>query len=82
MAVIAATALVGYSLYSIEAKVLLPGREFATLPFVWFGVLEYMRLSIVEGRGGSPVDAILNSRTLLATSVGWLIATAWSVGLF
>jgi 4-hydroxybenzoate polyprenyltransferase len=82
MAVIAATALVGYSLYSIEAKVLLPGREFATLPFVWFGVLEYLRLSIVEGRGGSPVDAILHSRALLATGVGWLVATAWSVGLF
>jgi hypothetical protein len=82
MSALAATALVGYSLYSIEAKVLLPGREFATVPFVWFGVLEYMRLSIVEGRGGSPVDAILNSRALLAASVGWLVATMWSVGVF
>lgn len=82
MSVLAATALVGYSLYSIEAKVLLAGREFATVPFVWFGVLEYLRLSIVEGRGGSPVDAILNSRALLAASVGWLVATLWSVGVF
>ena len=61
---------------------LLAGREFATVPFVWFGVLEYLRISIVEGRGGSPVDAILHSRALLAASVGWMIATAWSVGLF
>ena len=82
MSAVAATALVGYSLYSIEAKVLLPGREFATVPFVWFGVLEYLRISIVEGRGGSPIDAILSSRALLATGVGWLVATAWSVGLF
>lgn len=82
MSVLAATALVGYSLYSIEAKVLVAGREFATVPFVWFGVLEYLRLSIVEGQGGSPVDAILSSRTLLAASVGWLVASTWSVGMF
>lgn len=82
MSVLAATALVGYSLYSIEANVLVAGREFTTVPFVWFGVLEYLRLSIVEGRGGSPIDAIFQSRALLATAVGWLVATAWSVGLF
>jgi 4-hydroxybenzoate polyprenyltransferase len=82
MAVFAAAALVGYSLYSIEAKVLLAGREFASVPFVWFGVLEYLRIAIVEGRSESAVDAILGSRALLATGVGWGIATAWSVGLF
>lgn len=82
MAVFAAAALVGYSLYTIEAKVLVSGREFATVPFVWFGVLEYLRLAIVENRGGSPVDAILQSRLLLATAIGWALATAWSVGLF
>ena len=71
-----------YALYTMEAAVLVPGREFASLPFVLFGVFEYLRLAYINDEGGSPVDLILSSPKLLASGVGWAVATAWSLGLF
>jgi decaprenyl-phosphate phosphoribosyltransferase len=82
MGALVAAALVSYGLYSIEAEVFQPGREFASLPFVCFGLLEYLRIAIVERRGGSPVDAVLHSKSLLAAAIGWGVAASWSVGLF
>jgi 4-hydroxybenzoate polyprenyltransferase len=74
--------LIAYALYTMEAEVLLPGREFATIPFVIFGVLEYLRLTHVEPRGSSPVDLIYGSPSLLFAGGGWIVATTWSLGLF
>ena len=81
MGITAATTLISYSLYSLEAKVLIPGREFAALPFVVFGVLEYLRLVHVRGKGGSPVDLLLQSPALLLCGFGWLAAISWSIQL-
>ena len=81
MAVMAATTLIAYALYCREAAVMLPGREFATLPLVVFVVLEYLRLVQVKGEGGSPVDLVLRSPLLAACGLGWVVAALWSVGL-
>jgi decaprenyl-phosphate phosphoribosyltransferase len=81
MAVSAGMTLMGYALYCMDAQVLLPGREFASLPFVVFGVLEYLRLAQVHGEGGSPVDLLLRSPALVLCGVGWTLASLWSVGL-
>jgi 4-hydroxybenzoate polyprenyltransferase len=69
----------GYALYSMEAQVLLPHRKFAALPFVVFGVLDYLRMAHVNRAGGSPVDMVLRSPTMLLAGVGWLGATLWSL---
>ena len=71
--------IIGYALYSMEAHVLLPTRKFAALPFVVFGVLDYLRVAHVKGGGGSPTDMLLRSPTLIAVGVGWLGATLWSL---
>jgi decaprenyl-phosphate phosphoribosyltransferase len=81
MAVSAGMILIGYALYCMDAQVLLPGREFASLPFVVFGVLEYLRLAQVRGEGGSPIDLLLASPALLVCGLGWTLASLWSVGL-
>jgi decaprenyl-phosphate phosphoribosyltransferase len=81
LAVTAGMVLIGYALYCMEAKVLLAGREFASLPFVVFGVLEYLRLAEVRGEGGSPIDLLLASPALVVCGVGWTLASLWSVGL-
>ncbi|HET9956553.1 MAG TPA: UbiA prenyltransferase family protein [Polyangiaceae bacterium] len=81
MTITAAMAVVGYALYSLESNVLIQTRKFASLPFVLFGVLDYMRLVHVRKTGGSPVDLLLASPALLVTGVGWLIAVWWSVKL-
>ena len=74
--------LLGYALYCIEAEVLVPGREFASIPFVLFGVLDYLRVALVTDRAGSPVEMILSSPSLQASGLGWAVATGWSLGLF
>jgi 4-hydroxybenzoate polyprenyltransferase len=71
--------ILSYALYSMEAPVLLPSRKFAALPFVVFGVLDYLRMAHLRRAGGSPVDMFLRSPTLLLAGVGWLGATLWSL---
>lgn len=79
MGITSAMTLMAYALYCLEATVLISGREFATLPFVVFGVLDYLRICHVKELGGSPVDLIMSSPTILLTGVGWIMATLWSV---
>jgi 4-hydroxybenzoate polyprenyltransferase len=81
MSITASMAVVGYALYSIESAVMIPSRKFASLPFVMFGVLDYMRLVHVRKTGGSPVDLLLASPALIVTGLGWLAAVIWSVKL-
>ena len=69
-----------YALYCMDAPVLVPGREFLTLPFVVFGVLEYLRIVHLHGAGAAPVDVLLSSRSLLACGAGWVVAALYSVG--
>jgi 4-hydroxybenzoate polyprenyltransferase len=71
--------IIGYALYSMEAQVLLPTRKFAALPFVVFGVLDYLRMAHVKRAGGSPVDMVLRTPTLIIAGLGWLAATLWSL---
>jgi 4-hydroxybenzoate polyprenyltransferase len=73
--------LIAYALYCRDATVLTPGREFASLPFVLFGVLDYLRVAHLKNEGGNPVDLILSSPSLLFSGVGWALATIWSVGI-
>jgi 4-hydroxybenzoate polyprenyltransferase len=75
-----AMTLMAYALYCMEAAVMIPGREFATLPFVVFGVFDYLRICHVKGSGDSPVDLLLSSPAILLCGVGWIIAALWSVG--
>jgi 4-hydroxybenzoate polyprenyltransferase len=81
MGIAAGTTLIAYSLYCLEGEFLMPGRQFASLPFVVFGVFEYLRLAHVQDEGGSPVDLLFRAPTLLACGIGWLAAISWSVQL-
>src|SRR5262245_5619460 len=81
MAVSAGLVLIGYALYCMDAQVLLAGREFASLPFVVFGVLEYLRLAQVRNEGDSPIDLLFASPALVVCGLGWTLASLWSVGL-
>jgi decaprenyl-phosphate phosphoribosyltransferase len=81
LAVMAAVTMTSYALYTVETDVLVPGREFAALPFVLFGVLEWLRQVSVLGLGANPVDLLSKSPALVLCGLGWAIVTAWSVGL-
>ena len=79
MGVTTAMTLMAYALYCLEASVLVPGREFATLPFVIFGVFEYLRLAHVKEEGGSPTELLLSDPVMFICGLGWAAATVWSV---
>ncbi len=78
----AGIAALSYALYTIETKFLLAGREMASMPFVIYGILEYLRLADVEGAGGSPVDVAYHSLTMQICAVGWLATVTWGLGLW
>ena len=80
LTITAGLTIMGYALYCMDAPVLVTGREFLTLPFVVFGVLEYLRIVHVHGAGAAPVDTLLSSRSLLVCGAGWVVAALYSVG--
>jgi 4-hydroxybenzoate polyprenyltransferase len=87
MSICAGVTVLAYALYCIEAKepakkILLPGRELASLPFVAYGILDYLRMVYIEGIGGSPVDVAYHSRSMQACAVGWIVAVTWSLGMW
>jgi 4-hydroxybenzoate polyprenyltransferase len=83
MCICAGVAILAYSLYCIEVKgILQPGREMASVPFVAYGVLNYLRLVYVEGIGASPVDVACRSLSTQICAVGWLAAVTWSLGVW
>ena len=87
MSICAGVAILAYALYCIEAKepakrIFLPGRELASLPFVAYGILDYLRMVHVEGIGGSPVDVAYRSPSLQACAIGWIVAVTWSLGMW
>jgi len=81
LGITAGIAMLAYALYSQESPAFVEGRELAGLPFVAFGILDYLRLAMGEGAGGSPVEMMYRSRPLQICVVGWAAATAWSLGL-
>jgi 4-hydroxybenzoate polyprenyltransferase len=81
MGITASMAVTAYGLYSLEAEVLMPGREFASLLFVAYGVFEYLRLAHIHEAGGNPVETVFGSPTMLLAGAGWVAATVWSLGL-
>lgn len=81
MGIMGAMSVLAYSLYCMEASTLVKGREFVSLPFVVFGVLDYMRLAHVKGEGGSPVDFLFRSPILLVCAAGWFVSILFSTGV-
>lgn len=82
MSIAAGVTLVSYALYSQEAAVFRKGRELAGMPFVAFGLLHYLRVAHLDLVRVGPVEMAWGSRALQLCSLGWLVATLWSLGVF
>jgi hypothetical protein len=82
IAICAGVALAAYALYSIEAKVFLPQREMASIPFVAYGILNYLRLADSQDAGGSPVEIAYRSLSSQLCAIGWGVAVTWSLGMW
>jgi decaprenyl-phosphate phosphoribosyltransferase len=82
MAISAGVALLCYAIYAIESPVFLPNRQLASLLFVAYGILDYLRMAQLDDACGSPVQVAYTSRSMQFCAVGWLAAVFWSLGLW
>jgi 4-hydroxybenzoate polyprenyltransferase len=80
LAICATVAILSYALYCIEGRLFIGERQLASMPFVAYGILNYLRLMYLENAGGSPVDIALSSRASQVCAVGWALAVAWGLG--
>jgi 4-hydroxybenzoate polyprenyltransferase len=79
IAVVTASTLVAYSVYSTSAETaerLRTTRLGLTIPFVLYGIFRYLYLVHQKRAGGSPADLLLTDRPLLACVGLWALSVA------
>ncbi len=81
MGIMGGLSILAYSLYCMETPTLVQGREFASLPFVVFGVLDYMRVAYTKGEGGEPVELLFRSPVSWVGAAGWFVSILFSTGV-
>lgn len=75
----AGVAILTYAIYSIESQMFKTGYEMVSMPFVVYGVLDYLRLVDTKNVGGSPVEIAFRSPSLQICAAGWFAAVIWSL---
>jgi 4-hydroxybenzoate polyprenyltransferase len=78
IAIMAACSIMAYSLYTFSERPNRPPWLMLTIPLVIYGIFRYLYLVRMGGLGGSPEEALLSDRPLLATVLLW---AALSVGI-
>jgi 4-hydroxybenzoate polyprenyltransferase len=82
LGITATVSILSYCLYSFHSPVFIKDRELASVPFVAYAVLHYLRVALLEGTGASPVVMFYQSRTLQVCMLAWFAAVTWSVGMW
>ncbi len=76
LVVVATATVVAYSLYTFTAETLPRNKAMMlTIPLVLYGVLRYFYLIHQRNLGGSPEEALLSDRPLLAAVALWLVSS-------
>lgn len=76
ISVVTSATVIAYSLYTFSSENLPKNNAMMlTVPFLLYGIFRYLYLIHVKGVGGSPEDLLLSDRPLLATVLGWGIAS-------
>jgi hypothetical protein len=75
----AGIAILAYALYCIDSHAFPPGREMASMPFVAYGILNYLRLATTKNLGGSPVEVAYSSFSTQLCVLGWIASVLWSL---
>ncbi len=76
--IMATVCIVTYALYTVaphEEGSVAATREglIYTTPFVLFGILRFLQLILIDGRGEDPASLVLQDRSLFLTVIGWAI---------
>lgn len=82
LAITLGAALVSYLIYTTDPNVmerLGSNKLFYTAPFVIYGMLRYLQITMVKERSGSPTLIILTDKPIIAAGIGWLLTFAWLI---
>ncbi len=74
--------LVAYLIYTTDTLVmerLGTDRLYYTAPFVAFGILRYLQITMVEERSGSPTLIVLKDRPIILCVLGWILTFGWLI---
>ena len=83
IAVVAASVLLTYSLYTAFAPNLPENRTMMlTLPFVVYGLLRYLYLVRAKGLGENPEDIVITDLSLIVAIASWLATAATILVVF
>ena len=83
MAVVASSALLGYSLYTFTAPNLPENHTMMlTIPFVAYGLFRYMYLVYTQGLGETPEEILITDLPLIISIVLWLATAATILVMF
>lgn len=83
IAILASASVIAYSLYTFSAENLPKNQAMMlTIPFVLYGIFRYLYLVQTKEGGGTPEEALLGDRPLLAAVIGWGVASTLIIYLF
>lgn len=83
ISILASASVISYSLYTFSAENLPRNQAMMlTIPFVLYGIFRYLYLVQVRDGGGTPEEALLTDRPLLAAVVGWAAVSIAVIYLF
>ncbi len=77
----AGIAILAYAIYCIDSHAFVPAREMASMPFVAYGILNYLRLATTKNLGGSPVEVAYSSLSTQLCALGWIASVLWSLNV-
>jgi hypothetical protein len=80
MAIMAAVVIVAYVTYAASPDVVNRfhcQHLYLTSLFVIMGIMRYLQMAFVEGKGGSPVRALVEDSFLQVVIAGWILAFVW-----
>jgi len=82
LAITLGAVLVSYLIYTTDPDVgerLRSQHLYYTAPFVIYGMLRYLQLTLVKERSGSPTVIVLTDPPILLSGVAWVLTFAWLI---
>lgn len=82
LAITLGAVLVSYLIYTTDPIVqerLHSHNLYYTAPFVIYGMLRYLQITLVKERSGSPTLIVLSDKPILIAGVGWVLTFFWLI---
>ncbi len=82
LAITLGAVLVSYLIYTTDPQVMerLGSKNlYYTAPFVIYGMLRYLQITLVKERSGSPTLIVMTDKPILLAGLGWVLTFGWLI---